>query len=164
PRSLDGDAANVMRQALAGMLWTKQFYNYDVDRSLSERGAEPFNAQQTPARAVEAGGESVQSEAHAAAAQRPVAPHAQRRHHLDAGQVGIPVVRGVGPRVPRGAAHPGRRGLRQAPARLDRAAPLPAPERTDSALRVDLRRRQPAGARMVDDVHLPAGEDAARQG
>jgi len=49
PRSLDGDAANVMRQALAGMLWTKQFYNYDVDRWLSERGADPFNPKRTPA-------------------------------------------------------------------------------------------------------------------
>jgi mannosylglycerate hydrolase MGH1-like protein/glycosyl hydrolase family 63 len=43
PPSLDADAANVMRQALAGMLWTKQFYNYDVDRWLSERGSDPFN-------------------------------------------------------------------------------------------------------------------------
>jgi hypothetical protein len=43
PRSLDADATNVMRQALAGMLWSKQFYNYDVDRWLEEHGAEPFN-------------------------------------------------------------------------------------------------------------------------
>jgi hypothetical protein len=43
PSSLDADAANVMRQALAGMLWTKQFYNYDVDHWLSERGSDPFN-------------------------------------------------------------------------------------------------------------------------
>ncbi len=42
PSTLDADAANVMRQALAGMLWSKQFYNYDVDRWLSERGADPF--------------------------------------------------------------------------------------------------------------------------
>ena len=42
PRSLDADAANVMRQALAGMLWSKQFYYYDVDRWLDERGANPF--------------------------------------------------------------------------------------------------------------------------
>ena len=42
PSSLDADAANVMRQALAGMLWSKQFYYYDVDRWLSERGADPF--------------------------------------------------------------------------------------------------------------------------
>ena len=34
---------SVMRQALAGMLWSKQFYNYDVDQWLSERGADPFN-------------------------------------------------------------------------------------------------------------------------
>jgi hypothetical protein len=43
PSSLDKDAANVMRQALAGMLWSKQFYYYDVDRWLSEHGADPFN-------------------------------------------------------------------------------------------------------------------------
>jgi len=42
PSSLDADAANVMRQALAGMLWTKQFYYYDVDKWLEERGADPF--------------------------------------------------------------------------------------------------------------------------
>jgi hypothetical protein len=42
PRSLDADATRVMRQALAGMLWTKQFYHYDVDRWLEEHGAEPF--------------------------------------------------------------------------------------------------------------------------
>ncbi len=42
PSSFDADAANVMRQALAGMLWTKQFYYYDVDKWLEERGADPF--------------------------------------------------------------------------------------------------------------------------
>jgi hypothetical protein len=42
PRSLSTDAANVMRQALAGMLWSKQFYYYDVDRWLEEHGADPF--------------------------------------------------------------------------------------------------------------------------
>ena len=42
PRSLDVDAANVMRQALAGMLWSKQFYYYDVKRWLEERGCEPY--------------------------------------------------------------------------------------------------------------------------
>jgi hypothetical protein len=43
PRSLDADAKSVMRQALAGMLWSKQFYHYDVDRWLAEHGAEPFS-------------------------------------------------------------------------------------------------------------------------
>jgi hypothetical protein len=32
-----------MRQALAGMLWSKQFYYYDVDSWLEERGAGPFS-------------------------------------------------------------------------------------------------------------------------
>jgi len=44
PRSLHADAANVMRQALAGMLWTKQFYHYDVDKWLEERGSDPYKA------------------------------------------------------------------------------------------------------------------------
>jgi hypothetical protein len=43
PPSLGADAANVMRQAIAGMLWSKQFYYYDVDRWLTEHGADPFN-------------------------------------------------------------------------------------------------------------------------
>ena len=43
PSSLSADEANVMRQALAGMLWSKQFYLYDVDKWLEERGSDPFN-------------------------------------------------------------------------------------------------------------------------
>jgi hypothetical protein len=42
PKSLDADQANVMRQALAGMLWSKQFYHYDVDQWLDEHGSNPF--------------------------------------------------------------------------------------------------------------------------
>jgi hypothetical protein len=42
PRGLDADAAAVMRQALAGMLWSKQFYLFDVNRWLIEHGADPF--------------------------------------------------------------------------------------------------------------------------
>jgi Glycosyl hydrolase family 63 C-terminal domain len=44
PSSLTADEANVMRQALAGMLWSKQFYYYDVDRWLKEHDADPFKA------------------------------------------------------------------------------------------------------------------------
>ncbi len=44
PASLSGDQANIMRQALAGMLWTKQFYHYDVNKWLAERGSNPFKA------------------------------------------------------------------------------------------------------------------------
>ena len=42
PPSLSADQANVMRQALAGMLWSKQFYHYDVDKWLEERGSDIF--------------------------------------------------------------------------------------------------------------------------
>ena len=42
PPALNADAASVMRQALAGMLWSKQFYHYDVDKWLEERGSDPF--------------------------------------------------------------------------------------------------------------------------
>jgi hypothetical protein len=44
PPALDVAQADVMRQALAGMLWTKQFYHYDVDKWLEERGSDPFKA------------------------------------------------------------------------------------------------------------------------
>ena len=43
PSSLGADEANVMRQALAGMLWSKQFYYYDVYKWLEEHGVDPFN-------------------------------------------------------------------------------------------------------------------------
>src|SRR4051794_1411632 len=43
PASLSPDQANVIRQALAGMMWTKQAYYYDVDKWLEEHGVDPFN-------------------------------------------------------------------------------------------------------------------------
>jgi len=44
PPALDADARAVMRQALAGMLWTKQFYYFDLDRWLEEHGAHPLRS------------------------------------------------------------------------------------------------------------------------
>jgi hypothetical protein len=46
PPSLKPDAAMVMRQALAGMLWSKQFFFYDVGRWLKEHGIQPYKANQ----------------------------------------------------------------------------------------------------------------------
>jgi hypothetical protein len=43
PASLSEDQRHVARQALAGMLWSKQFYDYDVAAWLTERGVDPFN-------------------------------------------------------------------------------------------------------------------------
>ena len=42
PEGVSADAANVMRQAFAGMLWTKQFYCYDVARWLEENRVDPY--------------------------------------------------------------------------------------------------------------------------
>ena len=41
PERLSADAHNVMRQALAGMLWTKQWYHFDVRRWIDGDPAEP---------------------------------------------------------------------------------------------------------------------------
>ncbi|HUO70923.1 MAG TPA: hypothetical protein VMU39_09115, partial [Solirubrobacteraceae bacterium] len=42
PPEVGEDAKSVMRQALAGMLWSKQCYYFDVDRWLRDRGAHPL--------------------------------------------------------------------------------------------------------------------------
>jgi hypothetical protein len=41
PPALNADQINVMRQALAGMLWTKQYYFFDLDLWLREHNANP---------------------------------------------------------------------------------------------------------------------------
>jgi Glycosyl hydrolase family 63 C-terminal domain len=41
PPGVGDDAANVMRQALAGMLWSKQYFCYDVNKWLEEHRADP---------------------------------------------------------------------------------------------------------------------------
>jgi hypothetical protein len=42
PRSLSEDERRVQRQAMAGMLWTKQYYFFDLDRWLDEHQANPM--------------------------------------------------------------------------------------------------------------------------
>ncbi|WP_214457542.1 glucosidase [Flavihumibacter fluvii] len=46
PAKLGPDATNVMRQALAGMLWSKQFFYYDVRKWLMEHGVFPSKLNQ----------------------------------------------------------------------------------------------------------------------
>lgn len=41
PKNLSDDAKNVMRQAFAGMIWSKQFYNYSVKTWLDGDSAQP---------------------------------------------------------------------------------------------------------------------------
>ena len=44
PSRVSEDAAMVMRQALAGMLWSKQFFFFDVDLWLREHNADPMKS------------------------------------------------------------------------------------------------------------------------
>ena len=56
PASVSADAANVMRQALAGMLWSKQFYFYDIGTWLQQRnGGSPRNRHWRHLRNADAG-------------------------------------------------------------------------------------------------------------
>jgi hypothetical protein len=48
PRTATAEERSVLRQALAGLLWTKQYYFFDVDRWLEEHRAHPL---QNPERA-----------------------------------------------------------------------------------------------------------------
>ncbi len=49
PASFNDDQRNVFRQALAGMLWGKQYYNYDIEEWLAERGSDPLSPGKRPA-------------------------------------------------------------------------------------------------------------------
>ena len=79
PPSASEDEARVMRQALAGMLWSKQYYYFHLDDWLSEHHANFLRGDRKRIR------------------NRGLGPHGERRHHLDAGQVGVSVVRVLGP-------------------------------------------------------------------
>ena len=134
-----------MRQALAGMLWSKQFYNYDVDRWLDR----------TRRRSVQAG------EARAGRA-------TTSWHHMDNSDIiSMPdkweypwyAAWDLAFHVLALTLVDEHFGKQQLDLMLQRA--LPAPQRADSRLRVELRRRQPARARVVDDLHLPAGDRRA---
>jgi hypothetical protein len=42
PKRVSEDEARVMRQALAGMLWSKQYFGFDLDKWLTEHGVDPM--------------------------------------------------------------------------------------------------------------------------
>ena len=124
------DEQRIMRQAFAGMLWSKQYYGYNVARWLD---GDPGLPPPPP--------------------ERKTGRNADWRH-FDAADilsmpdpVGVPVVRGLGPRVPRGHARPHRPGVREVPAAAAVPRVVPAPGRGAAGLRVVVRRRQPAGPR-----------------
>ena len=124
------DEQRIMRQAFAGMLWSKQYYGYNVARWLDgDPGLPPPPPERKHGRNVD------------------LAPLRRRRHHVDARSVGVPVVRGLGPGVPRGDVRPHRPDVREVPAPAAVPRVVPAPERGPARLRVVVRRRQPAGPR-----------------
>jgi hypothetical protein len=43
PPSLSADQKHVTRQAIAGMLWTKQYYDYDVAQWIADHGGDPYS-------------------------------------------------------------------------------------------------------------------------
>ena len=89
----------MLRQALAGMLWSKQFYHYDVQRWLDGDPAGRRRRAHGSTAATTSGRTSTTIDV-----------------HLDARHVGVPVVRGVGSRVPLRRARPRRPGVREATA------------------------------------------------
>ncbi len=50
PATVSEEEARVMRQALAGMLWSKQYYLFDADKWLDERSAHPLHEARRRAR------------------------------------------------------------------------------------------------------------------
>jgi hypothetical protein len=50
PAGIGDDAANVMRQAWAGLLWSKQYFFYDTDRWLDEHGVDTLQPTNQPVR------------------------------------------------------------------------------------------------------------------
>ena len=113
----------------AGMLWSKQLYYYEVARWLDGDPTQPT----PPASRLER-------------PQRALEDVRRVRHHVDARQVGVPVVRRVGPRLPLRLARARRPGVREVPAGAPLPRVVPAPERRARRVRVVVRRRQPAGA------------------
>ena len=120
-----------------GMLWSKQFYHYDVQRWLDGDPAGP----PPPDVALERPQPRVD------------APE-QHGRHLDAGHVGVPLVRGLGPRLPLRRARARRPGVREGAAHPALPRVVHAPERPAARLRVGVRRRQPAGARVGGAARL----------
>ena len=131
PNSLNEDQRRVHRQALAGMLWGKQYYYFDLEHWLREHKSHPLLESTRTGRA-----------------QHRMVPHAEQRCDLDAGQVGVSVVCGLGSGVPHDHSGAGGFRLRQGTAVADAAQPVLPSQRTDSRVRVEFQRRKSSCARV----------------
>ena len=135
--------ADVARRAFAGLLWTRAAV------PLRRRGVAPGRPG-LPAAAAGAAGARARRPEHLVAQRRP------RRRHLDAGRVGVPLVRDLGPRLPRRRAVARRPRLREVAAAAALPGVGPASERSAPRLRVGVLRREPARARVGRVAGLPA--------
>src|SRR5215467_5283312 len=93
-----------------------------------------------------------------------MAPHVQRRRAVDARQMGIPLVRRLGLVLPRPRPDTGRCRLRQGTDAAHAPRAIHAPQWSNTSLRVELRRRQSARARLGHHLHLSPGKVAERKG
>ena len=110
PPAASADEAMVLRQAVAGLMWGKQFYHYDVARWLT---GDPAGKPPAPTRH----------------AQPALGAHVQLRRHLHARSLGVPVVRRLGPGLPVRRHRARRPGLRQGAAAAPAARLVHAPQR-----------------------------------
>ncbi len=129
PQDASDEEAAIMRQAFAGLIWSQQFYHFGL-RALARRRSDRAEAARRP---------PDRSRLEMAPRQRP-------RHHRHAGQVGVPVVRRVGPLLPLRRARPSRSGGGEASAFAAVPRMVHASERPASRLRMGFFRRQPAGS------------------
>ena len=88
----------------------------------------------------------------------------QRGRHFHARQVGVSVVCGLGPGIPLHSAGAGRFRLRERTAHADAARVVHASQRTDSRLRVGVRRCESSGARLGGVARLQDRQEAQGQG
>lgn len=120
PMAASPDEAMVMRQAFAGMLWSKQLYYYDVARWLDGDPGQPVPLGLAAHRA-----------------QSPMAQFQRLRRDVDAGQVGVPLVRLLGPRLPLHRARACRPGVCEESVAAGVSRVVPAPERRAPAYEWD---------------------------
>ena len=147
--SLGADAANVMRQALAGMLWGKQYYEYDVHAWLREHGVNPWSEAGRGRRgcATRPGSTSTPGDVISM-------PDKWEYPWFAAWDLALQTVPLALVDV----------DFAKGQMELLLKRPLSAPQRPDPGLRVELQRRQPAAARLVGAAAVRARARDPRRG
>ena len=143
PPTANEDEARVMREAIAGMLWSKQFYNYDVDKWLAEHGIDSLKPGHPNTRNGEWG--------HMVNAEVISMPDKWEYPWYAGWDLGVPLHR----------VRDHRHRLRQATARATAWRELHPPEQPTAGVRVELRRCESAGAAVGEHLPLPHRAETA---